>query len=166
MRTDTPQVWDERGTLTAMLDYVRETVRAKCVGVSQSDARAAPLATSPLMSMSGLVSHLHWVEYSWFQVRFLGEPDRGPWTEDDPDREMHFALDVPLAELLDAYDAQCEVYRQLVARTDLDARSVGTISSGEHVTMRWILLHLVEETARHNGHLDLLRELADGVKGD
>ncbi len=166
MRTDTPQVWDERGTLTAMLDYVRETVRFKCEGVSEADARSAPLPTSPLMTMSGLVSHVHWVEYSWFQVRFLGEEDAGPWTQDDPDREMHFELDIPLAELLDRYDAQCERYRALVADSDLDALSVQTIRDGTHVTLRWIVLHLIEEIARHNGHLDLLRELADGVTGD
>lgn len=166
MRSDTPQVWDERGTLTAMLDYVRETVRHKCAGLSADDARAAPLPTSPLMSIAGLVSHVHWVEYSWFQVRFLGEADQGPWTDEDLDREMHFALDVPLPEQLDAYDAQCERYRALVAETDLDARSVRTIRNGEHVTMRWILLHLIEEIARHNGHIDLLREIADGVTGD
>jgi uncharacterized damage-inducible protein DinB len=165
MRSDTPQVWDERGTLTAMLDYVRETVRAKCEGLSEADARSTPLPTSPLMSISGLVSHVHWVEYSWFQVRFLGEEDLGPWTDEDPDREMHFALDIPIADLLDAYDAQSERYRALVAATDLDARSVDTISTGEQVTMRWIILHLIEEIARHNGHIDLLREMADGVTG-
>jgi uncharacterized damage-inducible protein DinB len=166
MRTDTPQVWDERGTLTAMLDYVRDTVRAKCEGLSEVDARSAPLPTSPLMSISGLVSHIHWVEYSWFQVRFVGEEDQGPWTEEDPDREMHFALDTPIGDLLDAYDAQSERYRALVAATDLDARSVQATRAGEHVTLRWIVLHLIEEIARHNGHIDLLREMADGVTGD
>jgi uncharacterized damage-inducible protein DinB len=149
-----------------MLDYVRATVRAKCEGLSEADGRSTPLPTSPLMSISGLVSHVHWVEYSWFQVRFLGEEDLGPWTDEDPDREMHFALDTPIGDLLDAYDAQSERYRALVAQTDLDARSVGTISTGEHVTMRWIILHLIEEIARHNGHIDLLREMADGVTGD
>ena len=165
MRTDKPQVWDERGTITAMLDYVRATVREKCEGLSQADARSAPLPTSPLMSISGLVSHIHWVEYSWFQTRFLGEPDEGPWTDEDPDREMHYALDTPIGELLDAYDAQSERYRALVAATDLDARSAQAVRDDGHVTLRWILLHLIEEIARHNGHIDLLRELADGVTG-
>jgi hypothetical protein len=78
---------------------------------------------------------------------------------------MRIALDVPLAELLDDYDAQSERYRHLVTGLDLDSRSQKTMSNGETVTMRFVLLHLIEETARHNGHLDILREMADGVTG-
>jgi uncharacterized damage-inducible protein DinB len=165
MRTDVPPSWDERATLTAMLDYVRATVHYKCEGLSESDARRAPLPDSPLTTISGLVSHARWVEYSWIQTVFLGEQDHGPWTDEDPDREMRIALDIPLAQLLADYEQQCVRYRELVASTDLDARSARTISTGEHVTLRWILLHLIEEGARHNGHIDLLREMADGVRG-
>ncbi len=164
-RTDVPPAWDERSTLNAMLDYARATVRAKCEGLSDEKARQAPLATSPLMTVSGLVSHVRWVEYSWFEVVFLGHEDQGPWTEEDPDREMRIALDAPLARLLDEYDAQSVRYRQLVAGLDLDSRSQQTMSNGQTVTLRFVLLHLIEETARHNGHLDDLREMADGVTG-
>ena len=164
-RTDVPPAWDERSTLNAMLDYARATVRAKCEGLSDEKARQAPLATSPLMTVSGLVSHVRWVEYSWFEVVFLGHEDQGPWTEEDPDREMRIALDAPLARLLDEYDAQSVRYRQLVAGLDLDSRSQQTMSNGQTVTLRFVLLHLIEETARHNGHLDILREMADGVTG-
>jgi uncharacterized damage-inducible protein DinB len=148
-----------------MLDYARATVRAKCEGISDENARQAPLPTSPLMTVSGLVSHVRWVEYYWFEVMFLGHEDQGPWTDEDPDREMRIALDVPLAQLLDDYDAQSERYRQLFAGTDLDSRSHRTLRDGRTVTLRFVLLHLIEETARHNGHLDILRELADGVTG-
>jgi uncharacterized damage-inducible protein DinB len=164
-RTDLPSAWDERSTLNAMLDYARATVRAKCEGLSEDLARQAPLSTSPLTTIAGLVSHVRWVEYSWFDVVFLGQEDRGPWTEQDPDREMRIALDVPLRQLLDEYDAHSERYRVLVAEHDLDSRSQRTMSNGEPVTLRFVLLHLIEETARHNGHLDLLREMADGVTG-
>lgn len=78
---------------------------------------------------------------------------------------MHIALDVPLSQLLDEYDAQSTRYRQLAADLDLDSRSQQTTSNGQTVTLRFVLLHLIEETARHNGHLDILRELADGVTG-
>ncbi|GII78637.1 hypothetical protein Sru01_36190 [Sphaerisporangium rufum] len=165
-RTDTPDTWDERATLTTMLDYVRATVHAKCAGVSEQDAARAPLPGSPLMTIKGLVSHVHWVEYSWIQVRFLGEPDRGPWTDEDPDREFRVALDEPLERLLADYEAQCARYRELVAATDLDALAKEPLRDGRHATLRWILHHLVEETARHNGHLDILREIVDGVTGD
>jgi hypothetical protein len=122
-RTDVPPAWDERSLLTTMLDYARATVHAKCAGVAEQDARAAPLPGSPLMTLSGLVSHLRWVEYFWIQVTLLGEEDHGPWTDDDPDREMRIAVDVPIAQLLADYQAQCDRYSELVASLDLDLRS-------------------------------------------
>ncbi len=163
---DIPPGWDERATLTAMLDYARDTMRVKCEGLNDSGARAAPLASSPLMSIAGLVSHARWVENDWFDRIFLGGEDLGPWTEEEPDREFTVALEVPLAQLLDEYAADAARHREMVARTDLDARSVRILGGiGQAVTLRWILLHLIEETARHNGHVDILRELADGVTG-
>jgi Protein of unknown function (DUF664) len=98
-------------------------------------------------------------------VMLLGENDHGPWTDDDPDREMRIAVEIPLAQLLEDYEAQCARYRQQVASLDFDTRSQRAISTGEPVTLRWVLHHLVEETARHNGHLDILREMADGTTG-
>jgi uncharacterized protein DUF664 len=94
----------------------------------------------------------------------LGEEDHGHWTEEDPDREMRIAVEVPIARLLEEYQAQCARYRDLVASLDLDTPSKRAVS-GRPVTLRWILFHLCQETARHNGHLDILRELADGVTG-
>jgi uncharacterized damage-inducible protein DinB len=162
---DTPPSWDERTTLTTMLDYARDTVRVKCEGLSEENARSAPLPGSPLMTISGLVSHLYWVERDWIERDFLGGEDVGPWTEEEPDREMSIALEIPLETLLQDYAAQAERYRQLVAGRDLDERAARPLRSGEHPTLRWILFHLVEETARRNGHIDILRELADGVTG-
>ncbi len=78
---------------------------------------------------------------------------------------MRIALDIPLAQLLDEYDAQSARYRQLISELDLDSRCERKMSNGETATLRFVLLHLVEETARHNGHLDILREMADGVTG-
>ncbi|MFE9247994.1 DinB family protein [Streptomyces sp. NPDC007088] len=164
-RTDLPPSWSERDSLATFLDYVRDTARAKCAGVSAEDARAAPLPGSPLMTMCGLISHLYWVEYSWFEVVFLGKEDEGPWTDEDPDREMRIALDVPLADLLRQYEEQSARHREFVAARDLDEKAVRPVRDGQHVTLRWIVLHLIEETARHNGHLDLLRETVDGVTG-
>lgn len=163
---DVPASWDERAVLTTMLDYVRDTVHAKCAGLADADARSAPLATSPLTTISGLVSHLRWVEQSWIEVTLLGGPDRGPWTEEDPDLEMRIAVEVPIAQLLAEYRAACLRHNELVASLDLDTPSAGDLDwRDEPVTLRWILFHLIEETARHNGHIDILRELADGVTG-
>ncbi|MFI9187690.1 DinB family protein [Streptomyces californicus] len=163
---DTPPAWDERTQLTTFLDYARGTTRAKCEGISAENARKALLPGSPLMTVSGIVNHLRWVEYYWFQVIFLGEKDLAPMTDEDPDREMRIAVDFPLTQLLDEYAAQSARYRELVAANDLDKRARGTIRNGLHVDLRWILLHLTEETARHNGHLDILREMLDGSTGE
>jgi uncharacterized damage-inducible protein DinB len=163
---DVPASWDERTTLTTFLAYARDTVHAKCAGLSDSDARRAPLPGSPLMTIAGLVSHLRWVESSWIEHRMLGGTINAPWTDEDPDREFRIAVELPLAELLADYRAACERHDQLVAPLDLDTPSRGDLGwRSEPVTLRWILFHLVEETARHNGHLDLLRELADGTRG-
>ncbi|MET9857267.1 DinB family protein [Streptomyces sp. NPDC006450] len=163
---DTPPARDERTQLTTFLDYTRNTARAKCAGVSAENARRALLPGSPLMTLSGVINHLRWVEYYWFQVVFLGEEDHGPWTEEDPDREMRIAVDFPLAQLLDEYAEQSARYRALAAQKSLDDQAERAVRDGLHVDLRWILLHLTEETARHNGHLDILREMLDGTTGD
>ncbi|MFE6971464.1 DinB family protein [Isoptericola sp. NPDC057653] len=167
-RTDTPPTWDERTQLATYLDYARDTARAKCEGASPDDARRAPLPGSPLMTLSGLISHLRWVEHHWFQVMFLGDEPEGPLTlatDDDPDPEMRLAVDVPLPELLAEYEEQSARYRRLVAETDLDAPAARPLGDGRHADLRWVLLHLIEETSRHNGHLDVVRELVDGKTG-
>ena len=106
---------------------------------------------SPLMTISGLVSHLRWVESSWIEKTLLGGTIDAPWTDDDPDREFRIAVEVPLARLLAEYQAASARHSDLVASLSLDTPSQGTLGwQTEPVTLRWILLHLTEETARHN----------------
>ncbi|MGI5479055.1 DinB family protein [Streptomyces lavendofoliae] len=167
-RTDTPPTLDERTQLATFLDYARDTARAKCEGLSPEDARKAPLPGSPLMTVCGLISHLRWVEHHWLQVMFLGGEPEGPLTlatDDDPDPEMRTAVDVPLPRLLAEYEEQSARHRRLVADHDLDATARCPLRDGRHVDLRWIVLHLIEETSRHNGHLDIVRELVDGRTG-
>lgn len=163
---DIPSSWDECTILTTFLDYARDTVHAKCSGLTDADARRAPLPGSPLMTVSGLVSHLRWVESSWIEKTLLGRAIDAPWTDNDPDREFRIAVEVPLTQLLAEYRAACARHRDLVASLDLDTPSSGVLDwrTGP-VTLRWILFHLIEETSRHNGHIDILRELADGARG-
>jgi uncharacterized damage-inducible protein DinB len=163
---DVPITWDERTTLTTMLEYTRDTVHAKCAGLTDENARLAPLPSSPLMTIAGLVSHLRWVEDGWIEETLLGGEVHAPWTGQDPDREWRVAVETPLEQLLADYRASCVRHRELVAPLDLDTPSKGPLTwRTEPVTLRWILFHLTEETARHNGHIDILREMADGVKG-
>jgi len=165
-RTDLPATFDERATLTQMLRYVRLTVHAKCVGLSQADAVKTPLSTSPAMSVAGVVSHLRWAEAFWIDVIFLGLPYHWPGTDDDSALQMRAGLDRPLAELLAEYAAQAARTDEVAATRDWDEVSVRSDGeSGEPVALRYIIMHLIEETAHHNGHLDILRELADGVTG-
>jgi uncharacterized damage-inducible protein DinB len=165
-RTDLPAAFDERSIVTQFLKYVRLTVHAKCVDLSPSDAAQTPLPGSPAMSVAGLVSHLRWSEAFWIDVIFLGQPYQWPGTDDDSELQMRAGLERPLPDLLDDYAAQAAHTDEVIASHDWDAASVLSDSeSGERVTLRYIAMHLIEETARHNGHLDILRELADGVTG-
>jgi len=166
-RTDFPAAFDERTTLLQFLKYVRLTVHAKCAGLSQSDAVKTPLPGSPSMSVAGLVSHLRWSEAFWIDVMFLGGLNHWPGTDDDSELQMRRGLEQPLAELLDEYAAQAARTDEVIDSRDLDALSVGIDwDTGKPIALRYILMHLIEQTARHTGHLDILRELADGVTGD
>lgn len=164
-RRITPFSGDEETLLHAFLDWYRETVALKCEGLSEEQAHRRLLPSSPAMSMAGLVNHLRWVEFVWFEHRLLGSPDTSPWPDsDDPDIE--FAVDDrPLDELLAEYERQCERSREIVKGLPLDAMTIPPVYGDDHISLRWIMHHMIEETARHAGHLDIMRELLDGVRG-
>jgi hypothetical protein len=84
--------------------------------------------------------------------------------EKDRDAEFRRALDTPLTKVIDEYEAQCQVSRDILAKLDLDAEV--PFKDDRKVSVRWVVLHMIEETARHVGHLDLLRELTDGATGE
>jgi uncharacterized damage-inducible protein DinB len=166
-RSDTPTEWDERTTLLTMLDYTRQTARAKCEGIAPAHVGATPLATSPLMSIGGVVNHMRWVEHSWIENRFVGGPDLGPWTDEEPDKEFSIGAETPIEQTLSEYDQQIARTDAIIAGLDLDDRSKTLrFRNGDAPTLRWVILHLIEENARHNGHLDILREQLDGTTGD
>jgi uncharacterized damage-inducible protein DinB len=166
-RTYYPLAFDERATLTQFLRYVRLTVHAKCLDLTQSDAAKTPLPASPAMSVAALVSHLRWGEAYWIDVIFLGRPNQWPGSEQDSELQMRAGLERPLAELLDEYAVQAAHTDEVVATHELDAESVREDGdAGKRVALRFIVIRLIDETARHTGHLDILRELADGVIGD
>jgi Protein of unknown function (DUF664). len=163
-RIDEPYAADERTMLNAWLDWHRATVFVKCEGLTDELAQRPLIPSSPLMTVAGLVSHLRWVEYWWFEHMMLGKSDIAPWTDDDPDKDFKVP-GVPLAQVLEDYEQQCIRSREIAASLDLDTEAIIERERGR-VTLRWLLLHMIEETARHNGHLDLLREMLDGVTGD
>jgi hypothetical protein len=162
-----PPASDERATLTQFLQYERLTVHAKCLGLARVDAAKTPLPSSPAMSVSGLVSHLRWGEAYWVDVIFLGRPNQWPGTAHDSELQMRAGLERPLDELLDEYAAQAAHTDEVVAAHDLNDESVHVDGdAGKRIALRFIIIRLIDETARHTGHLDILRELADGVTGD
>ncbi len=157
---------DERTMLVAVLDWYREGVLHKVEGMRQADATSSPLRSGT--TAAGLVKHLALVEDSWFTTRFAGRPEPEPWAsapfDDDPDWEFSSAGDEPLEHAVELYRAACARSRDVTAAYALD--DTATRGDGREFSLRWALLHLVEETARHLGHLDLLRELADGSTGE
>ncbi len=167
-RTDRPatgESWDERNLLLTMLRHTQETAVRKVRGLSQDLARTTPLPTSPRMSPANVLNHLRWVERSWVNTRLLGGEDDGPWSRENPDAEFDEGSTLPLDDVIGLYEEEAARTRQLFAEHDLDAL-MAQATPESPLTARWILLHLIEETARHNGHLDILRELADGTVGD
>ncbi len=153
---------DERAILEAFLDFHRSIVLRKLRGLSDADAtrRLVPSATT----LAGLVKHLTQVERNWFP--YLLAPDPGdvfPTSAEDAEASFALADGDTVAALATAYEKACARSRELAARFDLD-HVVPQPQLGE-VSLRWILVHLIEETARHAGHADILRELTDGSTG-
>ncbi len=169
-RQDPGLATDEATTLTQFLDYHRETVLAKVAGLTTEQAASQTIASTSL-TVSGLVKHLALVEDSWFQDDFLGVGMPEPWAsapfDDDPDWEFHSAPADDLDDVVELYRASCERSRAAAAGVPLDQLSVKlSRQEGTPFSLRWIIVHMIEETARHNGHLDLLREAIDGTVGE
>ena len=115
------------------------------------------------MGLHGLVRHLTNVERSWLRGVFAGEGDlHSDWTDEDPDAEWRVPAEVTMAELLAGYAEESRRCDAVVTATP----SLDVTSASRDLSLRWILLHLAEETARHLGHVDLLREQADGSTGE
>ncbi len=164
-RTRPPGVSDERTQLVGWFDLQRALVHYKCTGLSEEDAHRSLLPTSPAMTVAGLVSHLRWVEHCWFEVLFLDHPASGN-PQFGPVEDADFQVgDASLSELLDEYARQCAVSNEIVAASSLDAHGQNRDYGADGLNLRWMLIHVVEEVARHVGHLDVIREQLDGVKG-
>ena len=155
---------DHRAALLGWYDLQRGIVVMKCEGLSEVDARRPVIPTSPLMTAGGIVSHLTWAEQLWFEHAFLGRDFEGPGWDGVDDSEFEVG-DRALAEVLAAYDTQCRRSDQVIAAHDLDDLGVGGQFPSAGSTLGWMLLHMLEETARHAGHLDLVRELLGGEIG-
>ncbi|MBB5626124.1 DinB family protein [Sphaerisporangium krabiense] len=165
-RVRPPLVADERTQLLGWLDMQRAILQWKCEGLSEEDAHRPLLPDSPLMTVAGIVSHARWTEHGWFEVLFLGRSadDNPQFDQNVEDADMR-AEGVPLARLLDEYERQCAVSNEIVAAHSLDEVGRHPDYRSAAASLRWMVIHMVEETARHAGHLDVITELLDGRKG-
>jgi uncharacterized damage-inducible protein DinB len=166
-RTDPSFVGPERQVLGEWLEYHRATLLTKCAGLTpqQLVLRARPPST---LSLLGLVRHLAQVENGW-----LGSFDGDVWQPldqytdtGDPDADFNQADPGRAGHDLACYQAVCSRSRRLVAAHQPDDLSRDPRYTDAPPTLRWVLVHLLEEYARHNGHADLLREAIDGVTGE
>ncbi|WP_448625181.1 DinB family protein [Geodermatophilus sp. URMC 64] len=169
MRTDPPNSGSELELLSGFLDFLRETVLLKTEGLTREQlAQPHPPST---LTLGGLLNHLALVEDWWFRVNALGLPHVEPWAAvdwtADPDFEFRTAADLEPEELRARYREACDRSREVVARAQsLDQPTAQPPREGGTRNLRWVLIHMIEETGRHAGHADLLREAIDGTTGE
>ena len=159
---DPGRVGDERTTLIEFLDYFRAVLLRKAEGLTEEQARVTVAASE--LHMLGLIRHMVEVEHGWF-VCGMGGRERDTIFDytTDPDDDFHPSADDTLAEALDMYRRKIIEADEVIAASELDQLAVDT---SEPTNLRWILVHLIEELARHCGHADLIRESIDGATGD
>jgi uncharacterized damage-inducible protein DinB len=157
-----PLTGDEKTSLRIALQRHRDVVLWKIEGLDDDQLRRqmTPSGTSLL----GVVKHLAAVEYSWFCTTFGRETEPLPLDDDDPEADLRIAAGETTADVVDFYKRAWRASDEAIEEIELD--ELGTAWWGEQVSMRWVLIHELEETARHAGHMDILRELIDGATGD
>ena len=154
--------------LVGFLEHYRDTLRRQCDGLSaeQLDTRLGPST----LTLGSLLKHLAFVENYWFRYVLIGADQTEPWAsadwDADPDWELTSAAGASPGELRRVYDAEVDASDQAI-RATLSSGGVDAIAArprhGKPVTLRWILVHMIEEYARHCGHADLIRESIDGA---
>jgi uncharacterized damage-inducible protein DinB len=169
-RVEPPPQPDERVALESFLDYLRATLRWKADGLTDEQARTATVEPS-IMSIAGLLRHMAEVERHWFQMYLRGDAEDRLFWHIGPDADFEVPATVTLAETLALYDREVGISREIAAGHALDdLAALNDLDRGRdedwQPNLRWIMVHMIEEYARHAGHADLIRERIDGVTGD
>jgi uncharacterized damage-inducible protein DinB len=163
---DPPFAADERETLVTFLDYYRSVLLRKAAGLTRAELALTRPPSD--MSLGGLVKHMALVENNWFVRNWRGQDPGEPWTsvdwDADPDWDFHSAADDEPHQLLALYTDAIERSRQAI--DGCDDLSATVESRGRVISLRWMLVHMIEEYARHCGHADMLRQSIDGAVGD
>jgi len=156
-------VGTERELLEQHLEFCRQTIIYKVTGITKDNGvkRLGPTSTSVL----GILRHLTEVEYGWFHINFAGlEYNEGRYSDANPNGDFEILESDTVESLLEGYIKACENSRQVCVGKRLD--ELGTEPrprDDAKPSLRWIYLHMIDETARHAGHLDIYRELIDGA---
>ena len=158
----TPKHGSEKETLAAFLDNNRAVMVWKLDGLSEQDARR-PMVESGT-NMLGLVKHLAWVERWWFEYNFAGSEVDFPWSDDDPDADFRVDDEETIGDIVALYEAAVADSNEIIDSAGLEDLAAVT-RDGVSRSLRWIVGHMVEETARHAGHADIVRELIDDNTG-
>lgn len=157
-----PFTGSEKEMLWVALDRHRDAIVWKLQGLGDDDLRR-PMVPSGT-SLLGMVKHLAAVEYSWFCETFGRETEPLPFVDDDPEADLRVEAGESTADILAFYERARAASDTVIGELDLD--DTGTTSRGDEPSLRWVLIHMVEETCRHAGHVDIVRELIDGMAGD
>ena len=170
IRNDPQRMADERTTLLEFLDWYRATLLLKVSGLSDEQAREAAVPPSDL-NLLGLLRHMADVERSWFRRRFVGLEVAPLYYGEssatgDEDGDLHPGPSDTVPEAQAAWQVEVDFARDVVSRNSLDAVAAWVPPGRSPFTLRWLLVHLIEEYARHCGHADLIRERIDGSTGD
>jgi uncharacterized damage-inducible protein DinB len=165
VRTRTSTIADERAMLDGWLDWHRQTLLAKCSGLTPEQLKVRSVEPSSL-SLLGLVRHMAEVERWWFRRNFAGEPLTDLFcTEGSPDGDFD-DLDTAEAEAdFATFNDEVEFARKAATGRALDETFIHPRRKTE-MNLRWVYVHMIEEYARHNGHADLIRERIDGATGE
>ncbi len=157
-----PRSADEKTMLESYLDWYRAAILDKVAGLSEADMkrRLVPSETT----LFGIVHHLAYVERWWFQDVFAGRAVSYPWRDEDADAEWHVDNTITSDEAIALYRQECDVSREITALADVE--DLAKHEKFQDMMLRRIMVHMIEETARHAGHADILRELIDGTTGE
>jgi uncharacterized damage-inducible protein DinB len=151
----------EKESLLAFLDKQRDVMLWKLEGLGDEDLRR-PMTPSGT-SLLGMVKHIAAVQYGWFCLTFGRQVEPLPFDDDDPEADLRVEPGETTEDVLAFYARSRAAADAVIGELDLDA--TGTSWAGDTVSLRWVLLHLIEEIARHAGHADIVRELLDGTTG-
>jgi uncharacterized damage-inducible protein DinB len=164
-RVDASLQADERTMLREWLEYHRATLAMKCEGLTDDQLRARSVPPSS-MSLLGLVRHMGEVERNWFRRVMSGADAPGRYYDaGNPNGDFDDVDTADVAEAFAYWKEECENAR-VVERSFASLDDCGNEKYRGAISLRWVLVHMIEEYARHNGHADLLRERIDGVTGD